>query len=83
VFSTVEFTPDALAAGREAGVALLRVVDVTAYSMRAAGPDRALPRVAAGLSGAGGRPQRCRPGAQPAARSGAAELILDQWQEPA
>ena len=27
VFSTVEFTPDALAAGREAGVGLLRVVD--------------------------------------------------------
>jgi len=84
VFSTVEFTPDALAAGREAGVALLRVVDGhSVFDASGWGPTGHypawLPAYLAQVVDRNGAGQvRSR-----LLEAGRAELILDQWQEPA
>jgi hypothetical protein len=80
VFSTAEFAPDALAAGREAGVGLLRVVDGhTVFDSSGWGPTGHYPAwLPAYLTqvvdrdGAGQRRSRLL-------EDGRAELILDQW----
>jgi len=49
IFATADFGTDALAAARESGVALLRVVDGRTATTRAGGATRALPRLVAGV----------------------------------
>jgi hypothetical protein len=80
VFSTAEFAPDALVAGREAGVGLLRVVDGhTVFDTSGWGPTGHYPAwLPAYLTqvvdrdGAGQARSRLL-------EAGRAELILDQW----
>ena len=84
VFSTVEFTPDALAAGREAGVGLLHVVDGhTVYDASGWGPSGHYPAwlpayLAQVVDRDGAGEVRSR-----LLEAGRADLIFDQWQQPA
>jgi len=84
VFSTVEFSPDALTAGREAGIALLRVVDGHSVFDRSGwGPSGHYPAwLPAYLAQVVDRDSAGQVRSR-LLEAGQAELILDQWQEPA
>jgi len=84
VFSTVEFAPDALTAGREAGVALLRVVDGhSVFDASGWGPSGHYPAwLPAYLAQVVDRDSAGQVRSR-LLEAGQAELILDQWQEPA
>jgi len=84
LFSTVEFAPDALAASREGGVGLLRVVDGhSVFDASGWGPTGHYPAwlpayLAQVVDRDGAGQVRTR-----LLEAGRAELILDQWQDSA
>jgi len=84
VFSTVEFAPGALTAGREAGVALLRVVDGhSVFDASGWGPSGHYPAwLPAYLAQVVDRDSAGQVRSR-LLEAGRADLILDQWQQPA